>query len=92
MSRPLIEPLDPAERLSPDDLATRRDAEQLASAMAAQAERAAKERSSPGVCLNCGQRCHPAAVYCDAECRADHEERQCRQRRTGQQCVQGGRP
>ena len=28
-----------------------------------------------GVCAECGDRCHPRAVYCDATCRADHELR-----------------
>ncbi len=30
----------------------------------------------PGVCTNCGEHCLPCAVYCDEECRADHERRQ----------------
>ncbi len=73
---PLIDPPDPAERLSADDLATRREAEHLASAIAAQARRAARTpASTPGVCTNCGERCLPRAVYCDADCRADHERR-----------------
>lgn len=36
----------------------------------------------PGVCTNCGQACLPCAVYCDEDCRADHEARQAVHART----------
>lgn len=36
----------------------------------------AAPRGTPGVCSNCEQRCLPTAVYCDEECRADHERRE----------------
>jgi hypothetical protein len=74
--RPLIDPMDASERLSADDLASRREAEFLADALAVQQLRAAGgELVQPGVCTNCGERCLPRAVYCDADCRADHEHR-----------------
>lgn len=84
--RPLLEPLAADERLSDEDMASRREAEHLADALAVQELRArGGEVIEAGRCANCDQRCAPAAVYCDAECRADHEARlQClaRQRRT----------
>ena len=64
---------DPTERLSADDQATQREAEFLASALAAARRPVAP--SAPGVCLNCGARLASLAVYCDADCRADHEHR-----------------
>lgn len=67
---------DEAERLSADDQATRRAEEFLAAALDVQRLRAAGgEVVQPGVCTNCGERCLPQAVYCDRECRADHERR-----------------
>lgn len=74
-SRPLIEPTAPDERLSAEDMASRRTDEFLADALAAQAREAGHTLIQVGVCCNCGERCHPAAVYCDAECRTDHEGR-----------------
>lgn len=69
--------IDTSERLCPDDMATRREGEFLAAAMRAQAQRAAAAgRTMPGLCRNCGAQCHAAAVYCDAECREDHERRE----------------
>lgn len=73
---PLIEPLDAAERLNEDDMATRREAEFLADALRVQQLRAAGgEVVTQGVCTNCGEACRPHCVYCDADCRADHEAR-----------------
>lgn len=81
---PLIDPLDPDERLSADDMATRREEEFLAHALLAQAARAGGGAAiRQGVCSNCGQQCLPRAVYCDADCRADHEARLERLARTG---------
>lgn len=75
---------DTNERLNEDDMATRREGEFLAAAIRAQAQRAAAGgKSTPGLCGNCGAQCHPAAVYCDDECRADHETRVRRAARTG---------
>lgn len=75
-NRPLLEPLGAAERLAEDDMATRREAEFLADALETQRLRAAGgELVVRGVCTNCGQACLPQCVYCDADCRADHEAR-----------------
>ena len=65
-----------AERLSQDDVAGRTADEWLADALLAQQLRAAGgELVRCGVCSNCQAQCLPLAVYCDAECRADHEKR-----------------
>lgn len=74
-SRPLIEPTAPDERLSAEDLASRRADEFLADALAVQVRQAGHTMIKLGVCSNCGERCHAAAVYCDPECRTDHEGR-----------------
>lgn len=74
---------DPHERLSADDLATRREAQFLAQALGVQQQAAKATRSQPGRCANCGETCLPLAVYCDDECRADHEHRQSILRRQG---------
>ena len=66
---------DPNERLSADDMATRREAEFLAHALQRQLDVARRAGSTPGVCANCGAVCLPLAVYCDASCREDHEAR-----------------
>lgn len=76
---------DQAERLSADDQATQREAEFLAAARA-QVQRqtaAAALRRTPGVCTFCGARCLPLAVYCDDDCRRDHEAEQLVLRRQG---------
>ena len=65
---------DPTERLSADDLATQREAEFLAHALLAQQVKAEGGLAvKHGVCCYCGQRCLPRAVYCDPDCKADHE-------------------
>lgn len=73
-----------AERLSPDDQASRTTDQLQEGALRAQQLRAAASPAVPrGVCVNCGEQCLPAAVYCDEGCRADHEARlrmQARQR------------
>lgn len=66
---------DTSERLSADDMATRREAEFLAAALRVQAGRAAAAAHTPGTCGNCRELCLPLAVYCDEDCRADHEWR-----------------
>lgn len=74
--RSLIEPLEPDERLSDDDMSSRREQEFLADALQAHRTRAARHGECVrGVCRNCGEQCSPLAVYCDADCRADHEAR-----------------
>lgn len=67
---------DSTERLSADDQATQREGQFLAAALAAQQQAAARHRHTPGVCANCQARCLPLAVFCDEDCRADHEHRQ----------------
>lgn len=69
------EGVDPEERLGPDDMATRREGEFLAAALRRQKQLAAYHAAEPGRCANCGELCLPQAVYCDADCRADHERR-----------------
>lgn len=67
---------DPGERLSEDDQATQREAEFLSRALLNQKLAAARQPAAvPGVCTNCGERCLPLAVYCDPECREDHQVR-----------------
>ena len=77
-----IAPTDPGhdgtERLSADDMATRREGEFLQAALQAQqagAARAAALAGATGRCANCGERCAVLARYCDDECRSDHERR-----------------
>jgi hypothetical protein len=73
---------DACERLAEDDQATQREAEFLDVALLNQRLRAAGEPVTiPGVCTNCDERCHPLAVYCDPDCRADHQARLARARR-----------
>ncbi len=89
----LLPPLDTGERLGPDDMATRREAEFLADALAVQQLRArGGELIVAGTCTNCGERCAPAAVYCDTECRADHERRLAAHVRMGKPPGQGTWP
>jgi len=67
---------DTTERLGPDDMATLHEAQALEAAMLRRQREAARAaRSTPGVCTNCGAECLPRAVYCDEDCRADHEAR-----------------
>jgi hypothetical protein len=66
---------DSGERLSPEDLATRREEQFLAAALRAQQRAAQAPTGTPGVCSNCSAQCLPQAVYCDEDCRADHEQR-----------------
>jgi hypothetical protein len=68
---------DPAERLNEDDQAQRTADRFLQAAIGEQQRLAARApRAEPGTCANCGERCLPAAVYCDAECREGHERRE----------------
>lgn len=71
-----VDLLDGAQRLSADDMATAREAQFLASALAMQCRAGAQRQATPGTCANCSEACLPLAVYCDAECRADDEQRQ----------------
>jgi hypothetical protein len=67
---------DPGERLSEDDQATQRESEFLSFALLNQQLAAAREPAAvQGVCTNCGEHCLPLAVYCDADCRQEHNRR-----------------
>lgn len=80
--RALLDPLAPDERLSPEDMASRREEEDRADALAAHELRArGGVLIVRGVCTWCGQRCPPLAVYCDADCRSGHEADLARQAR-----------
>lgn len=70
----------PPDRAKGDDLATRREEEFLQAALRDQARRAERQRGTPGICSNCGEMCMPLAVYCDEDCRDDHEWRLRRER------------
>ena len=73
---PALNDRDTSERLSPDDMATLRDEQFLQAAQIAQAAAAARApKGVPGVCSNCQAVCLPSAVYCDEDCRADHQHR-----------------
>ena len=66
-----------------DDKASEVEQLFLAQALELQRRRAAAvPESRPGVCANCGEQCLPLAVYCDEECRLDHQRRQCVHART----------
>ena len=71
---------DATERMGPDDMATLREEQFTAAALAAaRAPRAPEGR--PGVCRYCGGITPALAIYCDTDCRADDErERLIRQR------------
>lgn len=77
MTRPLADvQADLTERLSADDQATLAEQQHLTYALHAQRQVASTQaRAQPGKCANCGAQCLPQAVYCDADCRADHEKR-----------------
>jgi hypothetical protein len=55
----------------------------LAQALRAQLQAAGGAALQRGVCASCDARCLPAAVYCDADCRADHERALAAQARAG---------
>ncbi len=79
----LVGEIDPTDVASPDDLAARRAEEFLAVARARQVARAAGPRPQPGVCLWCGQTSLLSTIYCDDECRNDHETSEARRLRQG---------
>ncbi len=79
----LAEGRDTTERLSADDQATQRSEQFLAAALFRQRRDAAADRRQPGVCASCGEQCLPLAVYCDDDCRQEHERRQAILRRQG---------
>jgi uncharacterized OB-fold protein len=57
-----------------DDQASLIEAHFLAAALRVQRS-TAPANATPGRCGNCGERCLPRAIYCDANCREDHERR-----------------
>ncbi len=65
---------DVSDATTLEDQAAAIEAWQRDLALREQGLRAAAE-STAGVCTNCGERCRLPAVYCDADCRADHERR-----------------
>lgn len=79
---PVLTEDDANERLSADDMATRREGEFLQRALLNQRAGSAAAAGRPGVCTNCGAACLPRAVYCDEDCRADHERQLRHTRRT----------
>jgi hypothetical protein len=82
MRTPLLDPLAPDERLSAEDMASRREEENRAAALDAQALRAqGGGLIVRGYCVWCQRICPPLAVYCDAECRSEHEADLARQAR-----------
>ena len=85
MTRPLAGvQADPTERMSADDQATLAEQQHLTYALHAQRQVASTQaRARPGTCANCAAQCLPQAVYCDADCRADHENRQLAKARLG---------
>jgi len=66
---------------SVDDMATLYEEQFTACAVAA--ARRPVAAAPAGVCGNCGAALASLAVYCDPECRADHEHRLAAQRRAG---------
>lgn len=83
MTKALAEGVDPSERLSADDMATQREEQFLAAALAAQRQAGAAREGVPGICTWCCAQCLPRAVFCDVDCRAEHEAHQQRLRRQG---------
>lgn len=63
---------EPPDRVSEDDMPAHLEALFLAQALR---RVPATPVGEPGRCGNCGQACMPNAVYCDADCRDDHELR-----------------
>ena len=67
---------DPSEHLTADDQAALQSAQFAERALLAQRLAAsAAPRAVPGRCSNCGGGCSAPAVYCDEDCREDHERR-----------------
>lgn len=65
------------ERLGPDDTAQHVAELFQEAALQEHLLRARRvHKGTPGTCSNCAERCLPTAVYCDPECREDHEARE----------------
>lgn len=67
-----------AQRLSADDMAAERAAELAADALHAHRVRQARRRAAmqDGRCGNCEAVLTPPLLYCDRDCRDDHEARE----------------
>lgn len=83
MTRGQLEARDTTERLGPDDMATVHAEQHLEAARLEQQRAALRVQSEAGVCSNFRAACLPGTVYCDPDCRADHEARELVQRRKG---------
>lgn len=79
----LLGPHDPTEVCTVDDVATRHADEFLALALLDHQQKARAVAGERGTCRNCGEQCLPQAVYCDADCRDDHERVLAAMRRQG---------
>lgn len=67
---------DPSEHLTADDQAALQAAQfEERALLAHMLAAAAAPRPVPGVCANCAGICTAPAVYCDEDCREDHERR-----------------
>ena len=72
--RALMGAFDPTEVRNAEDMAAHRADEFLALALLSHQVKAQGGMAVlPGVCTYCQAQCHPRAVYCDTDCRADHE-------------------
>lgn len=72
----MIEPQPADERLSAEDMASRRADEFLADALAVHARAADGVPAVPrGVCAWCAASCGACRVYCDDQCRTADEQR-----------------
>lgn len=80
----ILGPWDRTEVQTQDDLAAHRADEFLAMAMLDhELRKRGGQAIQRGMCASCGQVCAPAAVYCDADCREDHELQLAAQARAG---------
>lgn len=83
MTRGLNIERDSTERLGPDDTASLREAEFLEVAMCEHRAQVAKDVVTHGLCANCGEALPARWVYCDQDCKDDHEHRLATERRQG---------
>jgi hypothetical protein len=68
--------LDRSEPVTEADMAAMREAQFIGAAVAKAQALANVRQSTPGTCSNCGDPTPGGRVYCDDDCRADHEARQ----------------
>lgn len=67
--------VDRAERLNEDDQAARAAQRFLEGSLLSHRRATAQQPGTPGICRNCGERSPTLAIYCDDDCRTDHERR-----------------